>query len=263
MRELRELCGDGSGFAADFRQEDPGGITVSLSEIRMPETVAALLQALRSRTGFVRVVVETECVGMEELFLQCGFRQIRSDRWCFHRPAEVSCRLLAETELNVELFSAFHRYQNVTRCWRRENGAAVLKNIAFTEEWLPEDYCFLVKCLRNTVATGGAVAGAFQNGSLIGFASLENTRTGSRGQYLQLSSLHVSAEFRGRGIGRTLFSMMVGEGRNRNAEKLYISSIPAEETQAFYRASGCVDAEEVLEDLPAHDPCDCMLEYAL
>lgn len=82
MRELRELCGDGSGFAADFRQEDPGGITVSLSEIRMPEAVAALLRALRSRTGFARVVVETECAGMVELFLQCGFRQIRADRWC-------------------------------------------------------------------------------------------------------------------------------------------------------------------------------------
>ena len=263
MRGLRELCGDGSGFAADFRQEDPGGITVSLSEIRMPEAVTALLQALRSRTGFVRVVVETECAGMEELFLQCGFRQIRADRWCFHRPAEVSCRLLAETELNVELFSAFHRYQNVTRCWRRENGAAVLKNIAFTEEWSPEDYSFLVKCLRNTVATGGAVAGAFQNGTLIGFASLENTRLGSCGQYLQLSSLHVSAEFRGRGIGRMLFSRMAEEGRNRNAEKLYISSHSAEETQAFYRSIGCVEAEEIQEELLAHEPCDCMLEYAL
>ena len=51
--------------------------------------------------------------------------------------------------------------------------------------------------------------------------------------------------------------------RERGAEKLYISAHSAVETQAFYRAMGCVEAEEYQ---PAHveqEPYDCQLECAL
>ena len=37
----------------------------------------------------------------------------------------------------------------------------------------------------------------------------------------------------------------------------------SEETQAFYHALGCVEAEEYNEALYAAEPCDCQLEYVL
>lgn len=166
-------------------------------------------------------------------------------------------------ELGTALFDGFDRYQRVTRCWRKEAGDWVLKDIAFTEQWSPEDYMYLVDCLKNTLRTGGAVLGAFESGVLKGFASVEAPPLGSRGQYRQLSSLHVSHGLRGRGIGRRLFLGACRKARELGGEKLYISSHSAEETQAFYKAMGCREAEEYDPRLAAAEPCDCQLEKDL
>ena len=50
----------------------------------------------------------------------------------------------------------------MTRCWRKENGAWLLKDIAFVDDWSPQDYDTLLEHLRHTLQTGGALIGAFQ-----------------------------------------------------------------------------------------------------
>lgn len=172
-------------------------------------------------------------------------------------------REITSQELRVELFRGFDRYQRVTRCWRKEEGRWALKDIAFTEQWSPEDYAFLVECLQNTLRTGGGVFGAFEEGVLKGFAAVEAPPLGSRGQYRQLSSLHVSHGLRGQGTGRRLFKLACRKARELGGEKLYISSHSAEETQAFYKAMGCREAEEYDPRLTAAEPCDCQLEKDL
>ena len=95
---------------------------------------------------------------------------------------------------------------------------------------------------------------------LKGFASVEPGPLGKDGAYRDLSSLHVSQELRGRGIGRRLFKLAREFAREQGAQKLYISAHSAVETQAFYRAMGCTEAQEYD---PAHaqkEPCDCQLE---
>ena len=42
-------------------------------------------------------------------------------------------------------------------------------------------YAFLVQCLQNTLATGGVVLGAFADGALKGFASVESAPLGKAG----------------------------------------------------------------------------------
>lgn len=173
-------------------------------------------------------------------------------------------RELLLTELTLELFRCFERYQKVERCWRKEAGNWVLKDIAFVEQWGEADYAYLVKCLQNTLKTGGSVTGAFDEaGKLVGFASVESRRFGCRKQYCQLSSLHVSCESRGRGIGSRLLACASAAGRRLGVEKLYISAHSSEETQAFYHAKGCVEAEEYEPALHAAEPCDCQLELAI
>ena len=49
-------------------------------------------------------------------------------------------RELLRAELTVELFRHFDRYQKVQRCWRKEAGNWVLKDIAFIEQWDAADY---------------------------------------------------------------------------------------------------------------------------
>ena len=177
--------------------------------------------------------------------------------------SEIIYRKINENELNTEIFSNFNRYQQVNKCWRKRNGQWTLENIAFTEQWGKEEYEFLVECLKNTLNTGGAVIGAFIEGKLAGFTSVENQFFGSKSQYLQLSSIHVSYESRGKGIGKKLFQMIAQEARDLDAKKLYISAHSSEESQAFYKAIGCIDAKEYNEKLVQAEPCDCQLEYIL
>lgn len=172
-------------------------------------------------------------------------------------------RKIAENQLTSSLFQFFNRYQEVKRCWRKENGQWILKNIAFTEAWGDKELIFLIECLQNTLKSGGIVLGAFENEMLIGFASIESFAFGSENQYRQLSSLHISHESRGNGHGAELFSAAAKNAKQLGATKLYISGHSSEETQRFYKKMGCVEAKEYNVDLVAKEPCDCQLEYLL
>lgn len=175
----------------------------------------------------------------------------------------INYRLLSEKDINLSLFSNFNRYQEVEKCWRKENGKWILKDISFTEQWGPSDYQSLVKDLKNTIETGGRVFGVFNDKKLIGFASLENNFFGTNKEYLQLSSIHISQESRGKGIGKKLFKIICKNAKEMGAKKLYISAHSSQETQAFYDTLGCVEAKEYNESLVAKEPYDCQLEFIL
>lgn len=172
-------------------------------------------------------------------------------------------RTVALEEIDRRLFHAFIRRQDVTKCWRKEDGDWVIRDIAFIDDWSEVDYAYLVACLRRTLEGGGVLFGAFEDGALKGFASVEGRPLGSRADMLDLSSLHVSRDRRGRGAGRRLFGLAADWARAHGARKLYISAHSAVETQAFYRAMGCVEAEEYDPEHTAKEPCDCQLEYRL
>ncbi len=172
-------------------------------------------------------------------------------------------RELTVNEINLDLFHAFERKQVVTDCWRKEDGKWVVKSDPFIDDWGEAEYKELVQCLKNTILTHGLVYGAFVNKELKGFVSVENTRTGSEFQYMDLSSIHVSQDMRGQGIGRELFSVAKRFARERKAKKLYISAHSAVESQAFYRAMGCREAEEYNLEHVEKEPYDCQLECDL
>ena len=48
----------------------------------------------------------------------------------------INYRRIKESELSVSLFADFDRYQEVNRCWRKEDGEWVLKDIVFNEQWI-------------------------------------------------------------------------------------------------------------------------------
>ncbi len=176
---------------------------------------------------------------------------------------DMQYRSVGLEEMERSLFQHFERRQTVTKCWRKEDGRWVIRDAPFIDNWSEEDYGFLVHCLQNTIRTGGVVYGAFQGDQLKGFVSVESSPIGKNGDYLDLTSLHVSAALRGQGVGRQLFRLAAGWARTKKAKKLYISAHSAVETQAFYKAMGCREAAEYN---PAHverEPADCQLEFEL
>lgn len=172
-------------------------------------------------------------------------------------------RLLKEEEITRELFHHFIRTQNVTDCWRKKDGKWCIEADPFIDDWNEEEYEFLVKCLKNTVRTDGIVYGAFNNNKLKAFVSVERELLGSRQQYSDLTSIHVSQDMRGTGIGKQLFHMAAEWAKQHGAKKLYISAHSAVESQAFYRSLGCIEAEEPNKEHIECEPYDVQMEYSL
>lgn len=175
----------------------------------------------------------------------------------------IEYRKLYEDEICRELFRDFIRHQTVVNCWRRENNEWVIKEEPFIDDWTEADYEILVRCLKNTITTGGFVYAAFFEGKLKGFTSVESTLFGGEQKYLDLSSIHVSEDMRKTGIGKTLFLKAKEWAREHGARKLYISAHSAVESQAFYKAMGCVEAEVYNEEHVEREPYDCQLECVL
>ncbi len=175
----------------------------------------------------------------------------------------IEYRGLEEKEICRELFGQFIRRQEVVKCWRRVDGEWAIRDDPFVDDWSEEDYRKLVACLRNTLATGGFVYAAFRDGALKGFASVEPELFGGEQGYLDLSSIHVSQDMRGQGIGRILFLAAKDWARERGGRKLYISAHSAVESQNFYKAMGCVEAAVYHPGHVAEEPYDCQLECGL
>lgn len=175
----------------------------------------------------------------------------------------IQYRKLNPDEIVLDLFCSFKRRQVVTDCWRKENGRWVIKSDPFIDDWGKDEYEILVRCLKHTARTGGLVYGAFLGNRLKGFVSVEGDLTGSCSQYMDLSSIHVSQDMRGQGIGRELFLAAKQFAKGQNAKKLYISAHSAVETQAFYRSMGCREAEEYDPVHVEKEPYDCQLECML
>ncbi len=175
----------------------------------------------------------------------------------------IQYRKLSFEEIHLSLFQYFNRRQDVTKCWRKEHSRWVVRDAPFVDDWGEAEYQTLTDCLRNTVSTGGFVYGAFCDGSLKGFVSVEAELFGKEQYYLDLTSIHVSKELRGQGIGKVLFARAGEWAKQHGAKKLYISAHPAVETQAFYRSLGCVEAQVYHPAHVAAEPFDCQLECVL
>lgn len=180
-----------------------------------------------------------------------------------NQTSEIVYRRLVEEEICRELFRGFIRHQEVTKCWRREEGQWVIKDAPFVDDWTEEDYETLTDCLKRTAERGGFVCGAFCEQALKGFVSVEAELFGGEHGYLDLTSLHVSEDMRGHKIGTRLFEEARGWAEEQGARKLYISAHSAVESQAFYRAMGCVEAEACQQKHVEAEPFDCQLEYRI
>lgn len=167
------------------------------------------------------------------------------------------------SEINRELFADFQRRQDVTKCFRKTDGKWIIKDIAFVDDWNSGELDEIIAVLKDTAVRSGMVLGAFDGGKLKGFAAVSPDFFGTDRCYLDLSHLFVSLESRRKGIGRELFYKAKDWAKLKGAQKLYISAHSAVESQAFYRAMGCVEAEEYNMALVKKEPCDCQLECPL
>ncbi|KAB3531039.1 GNAT family N-acetyltransferase [Alkaliphilus pronyensis] len=166
-------------------------------------------------------------------------------------------------DITPSLLDDFDRYEEVYRAWRKEKGEYYLKDVYYTESWDSEELKTVQNSLKETIIKGGTVLGVYDKTKLVGFASLESQFFGSKNQYIQLSNLHITRDYRSLGIGKTLFNLCVEKASEYGAKKIYISASSCENTQIFYKRMGCVFTKEINKKLHELEPYDCQLEFEI
>jgi serine/threonine-protein kinase len=177
---------------------------------------------------------------------------------------DIEYKRLDLSDLSPDMLKSFHRYKEVKKSWRKIDGEWVLIDNPYIEDW-DDDFKnkIITEDFPQAIKSGGAVFGAYDDGKLIGFFALDGNLIGSEKQYAWLVLCHVSAEYRHHGIGKKLFNLAVEVARGLGTPKMYISANSSEESQAFYRAVGCVHAEEIIPELFEAEPYDVHMEYLL
>ena len=175
---------------------------------------------------------------------------------------QVVIKRLTRANLRADSLDGFIRHQEVNECWRFVAGEWRLCPIVFTEHWDHARLRAEAKDILHAIDAEFPVIGAFSGDQIIGYAMLGEL-LGSQQQYMELVSFHVSAPYRGQGIGRQIFSAICDEARALGADKLYISAHSSRESQAAYCALGCIHAQEVDAAHADAEPCDVQMEYTL
>lgn len=170
---------------------------------------------------------------------------------------------LDETNFDAHSLDDFCRHQDVQECWRLIQGEWKLIPHAFVEAWTVEERREIAAEIIRRRSRDQSAFGAFDGGRVVGFATVAHALFGQMARYADLACFYVSEEYRRHGIGRALFGMACEEARRLGAQKLYISAHSSKESQAAYRALGCVHAREINARLAELEPCDVQMEYPL
>lgn len=175
----------------------------------------------------------------------------------------IVIKKIVQNECVPTLFAHFDRYQEVHRCWRKHGEQWKLQDVSYINNWDNDKKEQIIGYLARCIEGGGCALGMYDENKLIGFASFRALIFGSADQYINLDMLHISNGFRGKGLGKRLFLEICEKARQYGVTKMYISANPAEDSMAFYRKIGCIDALEINQSLQENEPFDCQLEYEL
>lgn len=170
----------------------------------------------------------------------------------------ISTRLLTREE--VPQVWTIDRREVVEHIYVWENGR-LERRVEYwdVQDWPPGEPEKYTPILLDCFEHGGWFQGLFDNGKLVAVAVLDNHFIGREHDWLQLKFLHVSADYRGQGLGAQLFRAARAEAGRRGARRMYISATPSEHTIHFYLGLGCWVCEEPDPELFALEPEDIHL----
>jgi predicted N-acetyltransferase YhbS len=151
----------------------------------------------------------------------------------------------------------------IKRAWRSVNGIKQWVDLDWLDDDYPDGYDNHFDALQATFEGCGFAIGAFDGDVLVGFVSVNRNVFGSRFKYVLLDQLFVDNKYQGQGIGKNLFRLSAEKAKEWDVNKFYICAGSSENTLAFYKTLGCVEAMEIDQALQAADENDMQLEYAL
>jgi GNAT superfamily N-acetyltransferase len=161
-------------------------------------------------------------------------------------PAGVECRAVRREDLHTGMMDGFDWYQEITHEARENGRVKKLRRPRVNQNSADDNVNFIKYWFIGTVAVQEFYHGcdetfaAFSDGRVLGFAALLGHPLGKDGNLANLTHLYIRYDCRRMGLGKQLFLLAAEAARAAGMQKLVISAERAVESQAFYRAMGCV-----------------------
>ncbi|MGN0657933.1 MAG: GNAT family N-acetyltransferase [Ruminiclostridium sp.] len=147
----------------------------------------------------------------------------------------------------------YERKQKVKRVYRKSGNEYVLVDMPYVEDWSLEKKRQVAEDISSNEYISYI---AKESDKVIGFIGLKKRL---HNEYMILDLMQVSAEYRGKGIGRTLFNLGKEEAKKAGAKALYISACSSEETIAFYNAMGAEITDTPIKEIAEDEPYDLQM----
>lgn len=171
----------------------------------------------------------------------------------------ITARELRRDE--IEQVWGIDRREVIENAYYLEDGVLLLKPEHYDMQgWPPGETETSTGILYDCLKRGGWFCGLFDVNKIIGAAILESRFIGKNRDQLQLKFLHVSRDYRKKGLGTQLFQLARAKAREWGVRRLYISATPSENTVNFYLKLGAAVTNEPDPELLALEPADIHLE---
>lgn len=165
----------------------------------------------------------------------------------------IRMELLSDKNFHERSLDAYVRRQEVKRVYRREGKNYVLVDMPYVEDWNLEKKRQVALDLLSTEYIAYA---ALDADTVVGFIGLKKQLHDG---YMILDYMHISAAYRGQGIGRELFRLGKEEAKKAGAKGLYISACASCETIAFYKAMGAELTNHPIPEIADAEPYDLQM----
>ena len=170
---------------------------------------------------------------------------------------------LQADDINLALFTHFERRQTVTLCWRQQGGAWVIREDPFIDDWSAADWNALIARSRKRFTVAASFSARLPIKSFWALRPSKRLCSGKTGSIWICRSFTYPQTRAARASGVPCLNGRSDGPGEHGAKKLYISAHSAVESQAFYRAMGCVDAQEPDPEHIRLEPFDRQLECKL
>lgn len=165
----------------------------------------------------------------------------------------IKIELLSEKNFNKYSLDSYVRKQDVKRVYRREGSEYVLVEMPYTEDWNLEKK----RQVATDISSDEYISYiALEDDNVVGFIGLKKQLNHD---YMILDMMHVSAPYRGMGIGKKLFDFGKEEAEKAGAKALYISACSSEETIAFYKAMNAELTNHPIQEIADDEPYDLQM----
>ena len=169
----------------------------------------------------------------------------------------IRIETLSERNFSESSLDLYVRRHEVKRVYRKTDGEYSLVEMPYIEDWSLEQKRQIA---RNISSNDYTAFIALDEEKVVGFIGLKKQLVDG---YMILDMMHVSAECRGKGLGRKLFEMGKQEAKKNGAKALYISACSSEETIAFYTAMGAKLTDDPIREIADDEPYDLQMVCAV